>query len=82
MSPSFKMLFIAAIGTFGVTLRTLTVERLYACGDDQVRKYRLEGSSATETWRWSAAEARDLHEVKGCFLEIIADRESGICRNY
>lgn len=39
-------------------------ERLYACGDDQVREYRIigagAGSGAVEAWRWTAAEAKDL----------------------
>ncbi|MEK9213189.1 DUF6528 family protein [Sphingomonas sp. 2378] len=35
-------------------------ERLYACGDDQIREYAVTGDSATETWRWSAGAARDL----------------------
>ncbi|GAA0673194.1 hypothetical protein FHT00_001590 [Sphingomonas insulae] len=42
-------------------------ERLYACGDDQVREYRIEapvtdGARAVETWRWNAAAAPDLPE--------------------
>lgn len=39
------------------------VERLYACGDDQIREYRLDGDSAVETWRWTAADAKDLPEA-------------------
>ncbi|KQN90963.1 hypothetical protein ASE95_11870 [Sphingomonas sp. Leaf231] len=40
-------------------------ERLYACGDDQVREYDVDpasdaGPHATEIWRWSAATAADL----------------------
>ncbi len=36
-------------------------ERLYACGDDQVREYRVSDTGTTsEVWRWSAAEAKDL----------------------
>lgn len=39
-------------------------ERLYACGDDQVREYRITGTGAglgaVEAWRWTAAEAQDL----------------------
>ncbi|MEH3120714.1 MAG: DUF6528 family protein [Sphingomonas phyllosphaerae] len=38
-------------------------DRLYACGDDQIREYRLDGDGARETWRWTAAEARDLPEA-------------------
>jgi hypothetical protein len=35
-------------------------DRLYACGDDQVREYRITGSGAVEAWRWTAADAQDL----------------------
>jgi len=35
-------------------------ERLYACGDDQVREYALAGDQARETWHWTAADAADL----------------------
>lgn len=38
-------------------------ERLYACGDDQVREYRLTDDSAVETWRWTAADAKDLPDA-------------------
>lgn len=38
-------------------------ERLYACGDDQVREYRVSDTGdASEVWRWSATEAADLPE--------------------
>ena len=35
-------------------------DRLYACGDDQIREYVVTGDAATETWRWSAGAAQDL----------------------
>jgi len=35
-------------------------ERLYACGDDQIREYAVAGGTATETWRWRAGAAQDL----------------------
>jgi hypothetical protein len=35
-------------------------ERLYACGDDQVREYRIEERHVVESWRWTAAQATDL----------------------
>lgn len=35
-------------------------DRLYACGDDQVREYRIDHGKAVETWRWQAAKAPDL----------------------
>lgn len=38
-------------------------DRLYACGDDQVREYRIIGKDASESWRWTAAAARDLPET-------------------
>lgn len=38
-------------------------DRLYACGDDQVREYRVSATGvAREVWRWSAAEATSLPE--------------------
>ncbi|MBD8548996.1 DUF6528 family protein [Sphingomonas sp. CFBP 8760] len=38
-------------------------ERLYACGDDEIREYRLSGGGvAGEVWRWRAADAVDLPE--------------------
>lgn len=38
----------------------IAADRLYACGDDQVREYRIDGATAVESWRWTAAAARDL----------------------
>lgn len=38
-------------------------DRLYACGDDQIREYRISDAAvATEVWRWRAADATDLPE--------------------
>jgi hypothetical protein len=38
----------------------IEAQRLYACGDDQVREYRIENGRPVEVWRWSAAQAADL----------------------
>ena len=36
---------------------------LYACGDDQIREYRVSDAGiASEVWRWRAADAADLPE--------------------
>ncbi len=35
-------------------------DRLYACGDDQVREYVLTSTGSSETWRWTAGKAQDL----------------------
>ena len=32
----------------------------YACGSDQVRELRIDGSGAVEQWRWNAYAATDL----------------------
>ncbi|WP_375395974.1 DUF6528 family protein [uncultured Sphingomonas sp.] len=37
-----------------------TPDRLYACGDDQVRELRVAGDGATESWRWTASDSTDL----------------------
>lgn len=38
-------------------------DRLYACGDDQIREYRVSDNAvASEVWRWRAADAADLPE--------------------
>lgn len=34
--------------------------RLYACGGDQIREYRIESGRSVEVWRWRAADATDL----------------------
>lgn len=52
------LLAIAATGA--VPRPTVAAERLYACGDDQVREYRIEDGRAVEAWRWTAARADDL----------------------
>lgn len=38
-------------------------DRLYACGDDEVRELRIESDRATESWHWTASEATDLPAV-------------------
>jgi len=35
-------------------------DSLYACGNDQVREYRLESGTAHEIWRWRARDAVEL----------------------
>ncbi len=38
-------------------------DRLYACGDDQIREYHVpDNATAREVWRWRAADATDLPE--------------------
>ncbi|MCU6455554.1 lactonase family protein [Sphingomonas sp. A2-49] len=37
--------------------------QIYACGDDQIREYTVTGDAAVETWRWRAADARDLPAI-------------------
>jgi hypothetical protein len=49
----------AAIGLMARTVAT-AAERIYACGDDQIREYAVAVDAATEVWRWSAATASDL----------------------
>lgn len=56
-----KMLGVLAAVTGSVD--AAAAERLYACGDDQIREYAVSGDSAKETWRWRAADARDLPEA-------------------
>ncbi|VXC90459.1 DUF6528 family protein [Sphingomonas sp. 8AM] len=41
----------------------LAADRLYACGDDQIREYRVSGDAPVETWRWTAADAADLPDA-------------------
>lgn len=49
-------------------------DRLYACGDDQVREYRIEGGTAHETWRWQAATAPELTaEYRATLMSHIDD---------
>lgn len=59
MRISNRMIAIAILSG-GVAQPGLAADRLYACGDDQVREYRVEGKIASESWRWSASEATDL----------------------
>jgi hypothetical protein len=63
MTKPFTMILTAAIVAFCAPQPTLATERLYACGDDQIREYRIEGGAATETWHWRAADANDLPET-------------------
>jgi hypothetical protein len=49
---SFLMLTMA--------LTPVVLDSLYACGDDQVRELRIAAQDARESWRWTAAAARDL----------------------
>lgn len=51
---------VLALALTSTALATQAAERLYACGDDQVREYQVQAAEATEVWRWSAAEAKDL----------------------
>ena len=57
-----RILVMAAVAltAAGTSAPALAADRLYACGDDQVREYRIDGTAATEVWRWTAAAARDL----------------------
>ena len=57
------MLFnmMLAMITVGALPGPAAVSRgVYACGDDQVREYRIENGVSVEVWRWSAAQAADL----------------------
>lgn len=57
MMTSKMLMALAGMMAHGPTAAS---ERLYACGDDQIREYRVSGESVVETWRWSAAAAEDL----------------------
>ena len=35
-------------------------DSLYACGDAQIREYRIKDGAAVESWRWTADAAADL----------------------
>lgn len=63
MPKPLMILFTAVIVAFGSSQPLLAADRLYACGDDQIREYRIDGGTATETWRWRAADAGDLPET-------------------
>lgn len=54
------VLALAAAGAAPRPAEAAAAERLYACGDDQVREYRIDGGRAVEAWRWTAAGATDL----------------------
>lgn len=55
------MLFMGLLAmTVGAAAAAATPERLYACGDDEVRELRLDAEGATETWRWRAGTAAGL----------------------
>jgi hypothetical protein len=43
-----------------MALTPVATNTLYACGDDQVRELRIDAGAARESWRWTAAAARDL----------------------
>lgn len=65
---------LAAGLALGVTTPACASERLYACGDDQVREYRMAGDSVVEIWRWTASTARDLpHAYRTKLLAHIDD---------
>ena len=53
----FVSLIVAAVA---VPVAVGPQDRLYACGDDQVREYRIDGTRAVEVWRWTATEAQNL----------------------
>ncbi|WP_024679229.1 DUF6528 family protein [Pseudomonas syringae] len=57
MHPLQCLLVLAITST---AVATQAAERLYVCGDDQVREYQVRAHEATEVWRWSAAQAQDL----------------------
>ncbi|ROM50833.1 DUF6528 family protein [Pseudomonas rhodesiae] len=57
MDPLHCLLALAITST---AFATQAAERLYACGDDQVREYQVQATAATEIWRWSAAGTKDL----------------------
>ncbi|WP_242098692.1 DUF6528 family protein [Sphingomonas sp. CROZ-RG-20F-R02-07] len=48
------------MGLAAMAAAATTPDRLYACGDDQVRELRIAGDAATESWRWTASDATDL----------------------
>ena len=48
------------MGLAAMAAAATTPDRLYACGDDQVRELRIVGDEATESWRWTASDATDL----------------------
>ena len=60
MMRIFKAIGFGAICLAGPAF---AADRLYACGDDQVREYRVGVTGATEVWRWTAASASDLPDA-------------------
>jgi hypothetical protein len=55
---TFRVLaIVAAMATAG---SAQAADRIYACGDNQIREYAVIDGAAVEAWRWSAADARDL----------------------
>ncbi|WP_322965060.1 DUF6528 family protein [Sphingomonas fuzhouensis] len=57
----FRML--TALLALSASSGAMAAERLYACGDDQIREYAVTGDHARETWRWTAAQAADLPDA-------------------
>ena len=57
----FRMLTVLLALSAGSS--AMAAERLYACGDDQIREYAVAGDQAHETWRWTAAQATDLPDA-------------------
>ena len=57
---SINRMVATALAAGMATAPTLAANRLYACGDDQVREYRIDGTGTVESWRWTAAAATDL----------------------
>lgn len=60
MLPVFSIMTLIMAATATVSEASGSIDRLYACGDDQVREYRIDRDGAAELWRWSAGSARDL----------------------
>ena len=51
----------AAVALGWLALATpASAEEVFACGDGQVRAYEIDDGEAKETWRWTAAEAKDV----------------------
>ncbi|MDJ0277569.1 DUF6528 family protein [Sphingomonas sp. 2R-10] len=58
--PGWTLRFGIAVAAAGAC-PAWAADRLYACGDDQVREYEVSDTGvAREVWRWSAADAADL----------------------
>jgi hypothetical protein len=52
--------FAMTMTLLGSDLAFAAPQRLYACGDSEIREYRIDGPKAVETWRWTATTASDL----------------------